>query len=56
MESLFVDGKDGLTVLREAKRRKHEWEARMQVRLAEMQRQMDESRARYDAFSKNKPS
>lgn len=37
----------------QAKRRKREWEAKMQIRLAEIERKREESKARFDAFFDN---
>ena len=50
MERLFVEGKDLAVILREAKERKHAWEARMRVEMANIQRRRQEEFARFEAF------
>ncbi len=41
--------------LNDAKRRKREWEAKAQIRLAEIEQSRKESKARYDALFENCP-
>lgn len=50
METLFVEGKDLFTVLREAKQRKLIWEAEIQEKMGKMLEQRKEYMARFNAF------